>query len=61
MRAMQPEVVGLGYCVYDIVAIVAGTPDFDNVAMTPLTELVRDGGGQVGTALTSRAGFDQKK
>ena len=52
---MQPEVVGLGYCVYDIVAIVAGAPDFDNVAMTPLTELVHDGGGQVGTALTSLA------
>lgn len=52
---MPPEVVGLGYCVYDIVAIVAGTPDFDNVAMTPLTELVHDGGGQVGTALTALA------
>jgi ribokinase len=52
---MIPDVVGLGYCVYDILAIVAGAPDFDNVAMTPVTELAHDGGGQVGTALTTLA------
>jgi sugar/nucleoside kinase (ribokinase family)/ADP-ribose pyrophosphatase YjhB (NUDIX family) len=50
-----PDIVGLGYCVYDIVAITSGPPDFDNVAMTPLTSLVHDGGGQVGTALTAAA------
>lgn len=50
---MTRDVVGLGYCVYDIVAIASGPPDFDNVAMVPLTDLVHDGGGQVGTALTA--------
>jgi sulfofructose kinase len=49
------DVVGLGYCVYDILAIVPGSPDFDNVGMTPLADLVYDGGGQVGTALTALA------
>lgn len=52
---MTPDVVGLGYCVYDILAIVPGSPDFDNVAMTPLADLVYDGGGQVGTSLTALA------
>ncbi len=49
------DVAGLGYCVYDIVAIASGPPDFDNVAMVPLPDLVHDGGGQVGTALTAMA------
>jgi sugar/nucleoside kinase (ribokinase family) len=52
---MTLDVVGLGYCVYDIVAIASGAPDFDNVAMVPLQGLVHDGGGQVGTALTAMA------
>ncbi len=52
---MTPDVVGIGYCVYDILAIVPGPPDFDNVGMMPLAGLVYDGGGQVGTALTALA------
>ena len=52
---MTQDVVGLGYCVYDIVATASGPPDFDNVAMVPLPDLVYDGGGQVGTALTAMA------
>ena len=52
---MTLDVVGLGHCVYDLVAITSGAPDFDNVDMVPLTELVHDGGGQVGTALTALA------
>ena len=52
---MTLDVAGLGYCVYDIVAIASGPPDFDNVAMVPLPDLVHDGGGQVGTALTAMA------
>ncbi len=53
--AMTLDVAGLGYCVYDIVAIASGPPDFDNVAMVSLPDLVHDGGGQVGTALTAMA------
>lgn len=53
--ASTPDVVGLGYCVYDILAIVPGLPEFDSVGMTPLADLVCDGGGQVGTALTALA------
>lgn len=52
---MGLDVAGLGYCVYDILAIVPGPPDFDNVGMTPLADLTYDGGGQVGTALTALA------
>lgn len=52
---MTLDVVGLGYCVYDILAIVPGPPDFDDVGMTPLAGLVYDGGGQVGTALAALA------
>jgi sulfofructose kinase len=50
-----PTVVGLGYCAYDILAITPGLPEFDNVAMTNLADLVHDGGGPVGTALTALA------
>jgi len=46
-------VVGLGYCVYDILAIVPGLPDLDSVHFAHLADLVFDGGGQVGTALTA--------
>ncbi len=49
------DVVGLGYCAYDILAILPGLPSFDAVSMTPLADLVHDGGGQVGTALTTLA------
>jgi len=50
---MVVDVVGVGHCAYDILAIVTGTLDFDSVAMIPLADLVHDGGGQVGTALTA--------
>lgn len=49
------EVVGLGYCVYDILAIVGSMPDFDDVDFAHVSELVHDGGGQVGTAITTLA------
>ena len=49
------DIVGLGYCAYDILAITPGLPEFDSVGMTPLADLVHDGGGQVGTALTALA------
>jgi sulfofructose kinase len=53
------DVVGLGYCAYDILAITPRLPAFDDVGMTPLADLVHDGGGQVGTALvaSSRLGL----
>jgi sulfofructose kinase len=49
------DVVGLGYCAYDILAISPRLPQFDDVAMTHLSDLVRDGGGPVGTALAALA------
>jgi sugar/nucleoside kinase (ribokinase family) len=49
------DVVGLGYCTYDILAVVDEMPDFDDVRGVHLTDLVHDGGGQVGTALTTLA------
>ncbi len=49
------DVVGLGYCAYDILAIVPGLPDFDDVNTMPMAELVHDGGGPVGTALAALA------
>jgi len=52
---MHPDVVGLGYCVYDLLAIVTGLPDFDCATIAPLADLVHDGGGQMGTALTALA------
>jgi ribokinase len=51
----QLEVVGLGYCAYDILAITPGPPEFDDVRAQHVPELVRDGGGPVGTALTALA------
>jgi len=47
------DVVGLGYCPYDILAIVPRLPDFDDVQMVHVDELVYDGGGPVGTALAA--------
>jgi sugar/nucleoside kinase (ribokinase family) len=49
------DVIGLGYCTYDILAIVPRLPDFDDVRMMHVAELAYDGGGQVGTALTALA------
>lgn len=49
------DVVGLGYSAYDILAITPYLPEFDDVRMTHLAELVRDGGGPVGTALAALA------
>jgi sulfofructose kinase len=49
------DVVGLGYCAYDILAIVPGLPDFDDVLGVHLADLAHDGGGPVGTALTALA------
>jgi sugar/nucleoside kinase (ribokinase family) len=50
-----PDVVGLGHCAYDILAITPGLPEFDDVKAMHLADLVYDGGGQVGTALTTLA------
>jgi ribokinase len=47
--------VGLGYCSYDILAIVSGLPSFDDVVGVHLSDMVYDGGGPVGTALTAAA------
>ena len=51
----KPTVVGLGHCAYDILAITSALPDFDDVKAMHLADLVCDGGGQVGTALTTLA------
>ena len=51
----QLDVVGLGYCSYDIVAIVPSPPDFNAVVGVHLADLVHDGGGPVGTTLTALA------
>ena len=50
-----PDIIGLGYCTYDILAITPSLPRFDDVRMVHLADLVYDGGGQVGTALTAAA------
>jgi sulfofructose kinase len=50
-----PEVVGLGYCVFDILAVVRELPGFDDVRMAHLPDLAYDGGGMVGTALAALA------
>ncbi len=49
------DVVGLGYCAYDILAITPEAPDFDGVAAVHLRNLVTDGGGPVATALVCLA------
>jgi sulfofructose kinase len=49
------EIVGLGYCSYDILALLPSLPSFDDVAGIHLTDLVHDGGGPVGTALATLA------
>ncbi|MFN2225099.1 MAG: carbohydrate kinase family protein [Anaerolineae bacterium] len=49
------DVVGLGYCTYDILAIVPRLPEFDDVHMVHMADMVHDGGGQAGTALVAAA------
>jgi sulfofructose kinase len=49
------DVAGLGYCAYDILAIIPGLPRFDDVVGLHVVDLVHDGGGPVGTALTALA------
>jgi sulfofructose kinase len=51
----KPDIVGLGYCTYDILAIVPRLPEFDDVHMVHVADLAHDGGGQVGTALVAAA------
>lgn len=48
------DIVGIGYCSYDYLAIVPERPDFDADAMT-LGDLKTDGGGPVSTALVTAA------
>ncbi len=55
MSRGAPAVVGLGYCPYDILAIVPHMPEFDDVRMTHATALAYDGGGPVGNALAALA------
>jgi hypothetical protein len=55
MARGAPDVVGLGYCVHDTLAIVKHVPDFDDVHVAHVADLVSDGGGQVGTGLTALA------
>ena len=47
------DVVGLGYCAYDILTITPRLPAFDDVEMVHVDDLVWDGGGPVSTALTA--------
>ncbi|MGD8397747.1 MAG: PfkB family carbohydrate kinase [Anaerolineae bacterium] len=54
-RPSPPSIVGLGYCTYDILALVPHVPEFDDVYMVHVSELIHDGGGQVGTALVAAA------
>jgi sulfofructose kinase len=52
-----PDVVGLGYCTYDLLGLasVDQMPDFNSVVGIHLADMVEDGGGPVGTALTALA------
>jgi sulfofructose kinase len=47
------DVIGLGYCSYDILAIVPEMPRFDTAWGVHLAGLAYDGGGPVGTALAT--------
>jgi sulfofructose kinase len=51
----QPDLIGLGYCSYDLLAVVDAMPAFDDVVGVHLADLVYDGGGPVGTALAAAA------
>jgi len=48
------DVVGLGYCSYDYLAMVPQRPEFDADTQT-LTDFATDGGGPVSTALVALA------
>lgn len=52
---LQLDVVGLGYCSYDILALTPEEPIFDGLVGTHLDDLATDGGGPVGTALVALA------
>lgn len=52
---MTLDVAGLGYCSYDILAITPRLPGFDDVVGLHAIDLVYDGGGPAGTALTALA------
>jgi sulfofructose kinase len=52
---VHSDIIGLGYCAYDILAIVPRMPTFDDVIGMHVADLVHDGGGPVGTALTAAA------
>jgi len=56
-RLLTLDVIGLGYCSYDLLAVVDEMPAFDDVRGIHLADLVHDGGGPVGTALTAAAIF----
>ena len=49
------DVVGLGYCSYDILALTPEEPEFDEAAGAHLDDLATDGGGPVSTALVAVA------
>jgi sulfofructose kinase len=52
----QPvDVVGLGYCVLDILAVLETPPEFDSPYGQHVSALTRSGGGPVGTALVALA------
>ena len=48
------DVIGLGYCSFDYLAVVPQRPDFDTDTMT-LADFKTDGGGPVSTALVTLA------
>jgi sugar/nucleoside kinase (ribokinase family) len=49
------DLVGLGYCSYDILAITPGVPRFDDVRGVHVADLTYDGGGPAGTAVATAA------
>jgi sugar/nucleoside kinase (ribokinase family) len=53
-RVIKCDVVGLGYCSYDYLAVVPERPDFDTDTLT-LSDFATDGGGPVSTALVALA------
>jgi sulfofructose kinase len=60
LAQLRPDVIGLGYCSYDILAIVPEMPRFDTAWGMHLAGLVQDGGGPVGTALVTVARLGAK-
>jgi sulfofructose kinase len=49
------DVVGLGYCVQDFLAVLRRPPEFDSPYGQHVSALARSGGGPVGTALVALA------